>query len=199
MAANLDNIHEIYNIFLQKNRMHADIITLFSRFQLSRTLSRLKMEKQQGVSASLLIVLLCLFRMCHESIGSFYSHKFHGLFESGKNCFYRMYNRSSMNWRKLLLRMSVRFMAIVREENAEEKGHAHCFIIDDTTLEKTGSCMEGISRVFDHVTLGFVLGYKLLLLAYFDGRSSIPVDFSLHREKGKEKNYGLTAEERSAQ
>ena len=120
MAANLDNIHEIYNIFLQKNRMHADIITLFRRFQLSRTLSRLKMEKQQGVSASLLIVLLCLFRMCHESIGSFYSHKFHGLFESGKNCFYRMYNRSSMNWRKLLLRMSVRFMGIVRKEDAEE-------------------------------------------------------------------------------
>ena len=85
MTANLDNIHEIYNIFIQKNRMHADIITLFRRFQLSRTLSRLKMEKQQGVSASLLIVLLCLFRMCHESIGSFYSHKFHGLFESGKN------------------------------------------------------------------------------------------------------------------
>ena len=119
MTANLDNIHEIYNIFLQKNRMHADIITLFRRFQLSRTLSRLKMEKQQGVSASLLIVLLCLFRMCHESIGSFYSHKFHGLFESGKNCFYRMYNRSSMNWRKLLLRMSVRFMGIVREEEKQ--------------------------------------------------------------------------------
>ena len=199
MTANLDNIHEIYNIFIQKNRMHADIITLFRRFQLSRTLSRLKMEKQQGVSASLLIVLLCLFRMCHESIGSFYSHKFHGLFESGKNCFYRMYNRSSMNWRKLLLRMSVRFMGIVRKEDAEEKDHAHCFIIDDTALEKTGSCIEGISRVFDHVTHGFVLGYKLLLLAYFDGRSSIPVDFSLHREKGKEKKYGLTAEERSAQ
>ena len=46
MAANLDNIHEIYNIFIQKNRMHADIITLFRRFHLSRTLSRLKMEKR---------------------------------------------------------------------------------------------------------------------------------------------------------
>ena len=107
MTANLDNIHEIYNIFIQKNRMHSDIITLFRRFQLSRTLSRLKMEKQQGVSASLLIVLLCLFRMYHESIGSFYSHSFYGLFESGKNCFYRMYNRSSMNWRKLLLTVRV--------------------------------------------------------------------------------------------
>ena len=95
MTANLENIHEIYNIFCQKNRMNADIINLFDHFHLSQTLRHLKMEKQQGVSASLLIVLLCLFRMCHESIGSFYSHQFYGLFQSGKNCFYRMCNRSS--------------------------------------------------------------------------------------------------------
>lgn len=118
MTANLENIHEIYNIFCQKNRMNADIINLFDHFHLSQTLRHLKMEKQQGVSASLLIVLLCLFRMCHESIGSFYSHQFYGLFQSGKNCFYRMYNRSSMDWRKLLLRMSVRFMSILKEEGS---------------------------------------------------------------------------------
>ena len=68
MTANLENIHEIYNIFCQKNRMNADIINLFDHFHLSKRLRHLKMEKQQGVSASLLIVLLCLFRMCHESI-----------------------------------------------------------------------------------------------------------------------------------
>ena len=104
--------------FCQKNRMNADIINLFGHFHLSQTLRHLKMEKQQGVSASLLIVLLCLFRMCHESIGSFYSHQFYGLFQSGKNCFYRMYNRSSTDWRKLLLRMSVRFMSILKEEGS---------------------------------------------------------------------------------
>ena len=33
MTANLENIHEIYNIFFcQKNRMNADIINLFDRF-----------------------------------------------------------------------------------------------------------------------------------------------------------------------
>ena len=30
MTVNLDNIHEIYNIFIQKNRMNADIITFLS-------------------------------------------------------------------------------------------------------------------------------------------------------------------------
>ena len=87
MTANIENIHEIYNIFCQKTRINADIINLFDHFHLSQRLRHLKMEKQQGVSASLLIVLLCLFRMCHESIGSFYSHQFYGLFQSCKNCF----------------------------------------------------------------------------------------------------------------
>ena len=58
------------------------------------------------------------FRMRHESIGSFYSPQFYGLFQSGKNCFYRMYNRSSTDWRKLLLRMSVCFMSILKEEGS---------------------------------------------------------------------------------
>lgn len=179
--------------------MNADIINLFDRFRLSQTLKSLKLEKKQGVSVSLLVVLMCLFRICHESISSFYDHHFYNLFESGKCCFYRLLCRPRMNWRKLLLRMALRFMAIVKEENAEEKDHPHCFILDDTTLEKTGITMEGISRVFDHVFHKYVLGYKLLLLAYCDGRSFIPVDFSLHREKGKKKNYGLSSQERKEQ
>ena len=59
--------------------------------------------------------------------------------------------------------------------------------------------IEGISRVFDHVRHKCVLGFKELILAYFDGRTTIPVDFSLHREKGKESNYGLSGDEREGQ
>ena len=66
------------------------------------------------------------------------------------------------------------------------------FILDDTTLEKTGFCMEGISRVFDHVAQKSVLGYKLLMLAITDKKSTIPVDFSLHAEAGRKKDFGLT-------
>lgn len=44
--------------------------------------------------------------------------------------------------------------------------------------------------MFDHVKHKCVLGFKELILAYLDGRTTIPVDISLHYEKGKEKNYG---------
>ena len=199
MATNLDKIHEMYNLLNDNNHVTHDILSNFGRFGLAQTLRRLKMEKQQGVSAVQIIMLLCLIRINGESVFGVYRKNFHDLLSTGKNCYYRMLNRETMDWRTLLLRMALRFLAILKKENAEETKQPKCYIIDDTTLEKTGISMEGISRVFDHVSHKCVLGFKLNLLAFFDGRSTIPVDFSLHREKGSEKNYGLSDEELSQQ
>ena len=199
MTAKLDKIHEMYKLLNEKERVNHDIMSTFGRFGLSQTLRRLGLEKQQGVSALQLIISLCLFRFNGESIFGMYRKDFHSLVETGKNCYYRMMGRETMDWRILLLRMCVRFFAILRKEHAEETEQPRCYIIDDTTLEKTGVSIEGISRVFDHVKHKCVLGFKELILAYFDGRTTIPVDFSLHREKGKEKNYGLSGEEREGQ
>ena len=199
MTAKLDKIHEMYKLLNEKERVNHDIMSTFGRFGLSQTLRRLGLEKQQGVSALQLIISLCLFRFNGESIFGMYRKDFHSLVETGKNCYYRMMGRETMDWRILLLRMCVRFFAILRKEHAEETEQPRCYIIDDTTLEKTGVSIEGISRVFDHVKHKCVLGFKELILAYFDGRTTIPVDFSLHREKGKEKNCGLSDEEREGQ
>jgi len=38
----------------------------------------------------------------------------------------------------------------------------------------------------DHVTGRFLFGYKLLVCGYWNGDNFIPVDFSLHRERGSE-------------
>lgn len=59
--------------------------------------------------------------------------------------------RATMDWRKLLMGMALRFFAILRKEHAEVSSDNASYIFDDTTLEKTGYGMEQISRVFDHV------------------------------------------------
>lgn len=160
MTANLDKIHEMYKLLNDKDHVNHDILSNFGRFGLAQTLRRLNMEKQQGVSAVQLIMALCLSRINGESIFSMYCKNFHDLLSTGKNCYYRMLNRETMDWRTLLLRMAVRFLAILRKENAEESKQPKCYIIDDTTLEKTGISIEGISRVFDHVYHKYVLGGK---------------------------------------
>ena len=75
----------------------------------------------------------------------------------------------------------------------------HSTQIDDTTVAKTGLHFEGLSRVFDHVLSKCVLGYKLLLLAFFDRHSTYAVDLSMHREAGKKGDFSLSKKERSMQ
>ena len=59
--------------------------------------------------------------------------------------------------------------------------------------------MEGVSRVFDHVSGQCKLGFKLLLVAFFDGTSTIGCDFTPHREKGKKRDYGQSSQIRKKQ
>ena len=54
-----------------------------------------------------------------------------------------------------------------------------CLIIDDTTLTKTGQLIEEVSQVFDHVSMRKVLGFKLLVLSYWDGLSHIPISLQI--------------------
>ena len=70
-------------------------------------------------------------------------------------------------------------------------------IFDDTVIAKTGRCIENISRVWDYVSNRYILAFKMLLMGYCDGVSFIPLDFSFHREKGKnkEKPFGLKTKE----
>jgi hypothetical protein len=86
-------------------------------------------------------------------------------------------------------------LVLARGENAGDS--PKCLIFDDSLLHKSGRYIEKISRMFDHVSKRFVLGYKLLTMGYWDGTSFIPLDFSLHRERGnnKDKPFGLKKKE----
>ena len=126
-------------------------MSLFTRFGLGHLLCRMSLEKQAGIPAVQLILSLCLFRIAGESIHSMYKKSYSDLLNTGHNCYYRMMRRVTMDWRKLLMGMALRFLAILRKEHAEVSSDNASYIFDDTTLEKTGYGIEQISRVFDHV------------------------------------------------
>ena len=116
--------------------------------------------------------------------------------EARKDTFYRLKNNPSICWRLVLWLFATKFRKTA-EEYGEKTDSVKCIVFDDTLLAKTGRCIEKVSRVWDHVTGRFILGFKMLLMGYWDGTSFIPVDFSLHREKGrnKEKPFGLKKKE----
>lgn len=116
--------------------------------------------------------------------------------EAGKDTFYRLKNNQSICWRMLLWLFAAKFKALTTKEFNDTR-RPKCMIFDDTILPKSGKNIEKVSRVFDHVTRRSILGFKLLLMGYWDGVSFIPVDFSFHRERGlnKEKPFGFKKKE----
>ena len=116
--------------------MSDDLFHLFGKFGIGHLLSRLSLEKQDGVSASELLLSLCLFRIVGESIHSICKHKIYELSNHGKNCFYRMMIRPQMDWRRLMNHFALRYMCLLRKYGeAPLSDTTTCFIIDDTVLE----------------------------------------------------------------
>lgn len=94
-------------------------MSLFTRSGLGHLLCRMSLEKQAGIPSVQLILSLCLFRIAGESIHSMYKKSYYDLLNTGHNCYYRMMRRATMDWRKLLMGMALRFLAILRKEQAE--------------------------------------------------------------------------------
>lgn len=111
MNAKLSNFSELSNILSVKSSLRTNLMALFTRFGLGHLLCKLSLEKEAGIPAVQLILSLCLFRIASESIHSMYKKSYYDLLSTGKNCYYRMMTRASMDWRKLLLGMSLRFLA----------------------------------------------------------------------------------------
>ena len=181
MEAKIKKISRLSKLLNVKTRISDDLFHLFGKFGIGHLLSRLSLEKQDGVSASELLLSLCLFRIVGESIHSICKHKIYELSNHGKNCFYRMMIRPQMDWRRLMNHFALRYMCLLRKYGeVPQSDTTTCFIIDDTMLGENSVRMQGISRVFNHVRGRCVLGYKLLLRTSFDSKTTLPFVFFHH-------------------
>ncbi len=115
-----------------------------------------------------------------------------GLVEAKKDVFYRIKNNSSISWRYIQWLFACKFIKITTKDVGNSPC-PKCLIFDDTTLQKAGKYIEKVSCVWDHIQKRGFLGFKLLVMGYWDGTSFLPLDFSIHRESGKNKNrpFGL--------
>ena len=172
---------------------------IFKALKLTESLNEFNVLKKRGYSVKCVLSLLLVMvvragKTVSSSLASIYEHG-EGM---GKDVFYRLKNNEFICWRRILWHIVMRFIRITESTTqTEDSDKPHCLIFDDTTLEKSGKKIEGIGRVWDHVIKRSVLGFKLLVMLYWDGKSSIPLDFSMHRELGKQesKPYGMTKKE----
>lgn len=62
-----------------------------------------------------------------------------------------------------------------------KNGH---LILDDTILEKHTQGLEGIRKLLDIKTGGFILGLSVVLMCWSDGKETVPIGLFIYKKKG---------------
>jgi hypothetical protein len=194
-------IEEIKTDFNPERFDEEKITSIFKALKISESLKEFNCLKQNGYSVKTILSLLLVMVVTGKKtvLSSMSSIREQGI-PIGKDVFYRLKNKEQICWRSILWHIVMKFIRVTVKESkvlAAESKKPHCLIFDDTTVKKSGKKMEKLGRVWDHVGQCSILGYKILVMLYWDGTSFIPVDFSIHREKGKKesKPYGMSKKE----
>ena len=107
-----------------------------------------------------------------------------------KNTVYRFLNSAKTNW----LRFTTLFSEMVVNQfmrNLASDEREDAFIIDDTLYAKAGyKKSELVSKVFDHVTMKYKKGFRLLTVGWGDGNSFVPINFVLLTSSNEENVLG---------
>ncbi len=115
-----------------------------------------------------------------------------GTFEENfsKNTVYRFLNNAKTNWQRFttLLSSSI-IQGFLKPLTSEERKDV--FIIDDSLYDRSRSKKtELLANVFDHCSMKFKRGYRLLTLGWSDGNSFIPINHCL-LSAANDKNFSV--------
>ena len=170
-------------------RDSVDAATRFiNRFGIVKLLGDCGAYKEKGVPVR--VILLYIFNLMFSPMSMYYQLKMGAFHEDfSKNTVYRFLGNIRMNWHLFMLRLST---IIIRHVVGltEDKNYRYALLVDDTPLPKCGKAMELVSRYFNHVTMGYDFGYRVLTLAWTDGVTTIPVRYSLLASSYDEKVRG---------
>jgi len=158
-------------------------------FDVRRIFGQFESIKQSGIKVTrIMATLLVMLFYRSRNIYSYFSKQYGQQIdkEGSKNPYYDMLSNENVPWRVILYFFAKRYLHLVSRLADHSKQRIKALIFDDSPLGKTGWKIEAVSKIHDHVTGLYILGFKLLVSGYWDGNSFIPIDFSLHRERGQE-------------
>ncbi len=176
-----------FEIFVNDpEKLTSSLTKVMDKFKIKKHFAIFDFIKTKGIAiSSLLNILVMLPFLGVISVNAFIKS---GLMPSEIDCkkdaFYDVLNQEFINWRKLLLLHAKRFRYLIKKRPNLQKDGPTAMIFDDSDYGKTGKKIEKVSMVYDHCKNMYILGYKILVCGFWDGGSFIPIDFSIHREKG---------------
>ena len=153
------------------------ISSFFNIFEIGNLLRKCNAQKEKGVP----VIDIFKYKLCNVFSGrSMYMQQKTGSFKESfsKNTFYRFLNSPKTNWMRFTTLLSKKVADTVEPLTNEDRINA--FVVDDSLFERT-SCKktELGSRVFDHTSMKYRKGYRLMTLGWTDGNTFLPLNSSL--------------------
>lgn len=196
-SKDITNLSELKTSFVQDNKKSEFFLKFIDVLKLGKLHSVFSKVKQKGIPSLLLIRILVIFPFIDQkNVHGYTKSTWSKFYNFGKDAFYRLKKNPKINWRSFQYGVVKLMIQTLNKQNLGSNTSStgvKAFIFDDTLLYKTGKSIEGVSKVWDHVFNRSVLGFQLLVMGFYDGVMFIPINFSLHRSKGKNKKkpYGL--------
>ena len=158
-------------------KLFYSISSFFSDFQIGNLLRKCNAQKEKGIP----VIDIFKYKLCNVfSDRSMYMQQKTGTFRESfsKNTFYRFMNSFKTNWLRFTTLLSKAVIDTI--EPLTDENRINAFVVDDSLFERT-SCKrtELGSKVFDHTTMRYCKGYRLMTLGWTDGNTFIPVNSSL--------------------
>ena len=153
------------------------ISLFFSNFKIGNLLRKCNAQKEKGVP----VLDIFKYKLCNAfSDRSMYMQQKTGSFKESfsKDTFYRFLNSPKTNWLRFTTLLSKAVADVVEPLTADDRVNA--FVVDDSLFERT-SCRktELGSRVFDHVSMKYKKGYRLMTVGWTDGNTFLPINSCL--------------------
>jgi hypothetical protein len=183
-----ENLGEFQKFLDSDNKTGLCLEDTIKFFDIQRIFGRFESVKQSGIRVTMIMTtLLIMLFYRNRNIHSYFSRQYgrQAEREGSKNPYYDLLGNENISWRTILYLYAKQYLRLARRIVAYS-GKIRALIFDDSPIEKSGKKIEAVSKMHDHVTGRFLFGYKLLVCGYWDGNNFIPVDFSLHRERGSE-------------
>ena len=153
------------------------ISSFFHTFGIGKLLRQCNAQKEKGVP----VLDIFKYKLCNVfSDRSMYMQQKTGAYreEFSKNTFYRFLNNRKTNWLRFTTLLSKAISGTIEPLTSDDRVTA--FVVDDSLFERT-SCKktELGSRVFDHASMRYTKGYRLMTLGWTDGNTFLPINSSL--------------------
>ena len=135
------------------------ISSFFSKFKIGKLLRKCNAQKEKGVP----VLDIFKYKLCNVF---------------AKNTYYRFLNNPRINWLRFTTMLSKAVADTV--EPLTEDDRINAFVVDDSLFERTSCKMTELgSRVFDHVSMRFRKGFRLMALGWTDGNTFLPINSCL--------------------